>query len=121
MGVRLHTFVLVRELRADELESTELDGYLTAARRYASEHGPSRRAVLQSGLAAIAAVVTINASDEALAWARRPHGHRFGAVAYPVLVDLARNEVVHPGRMIVGGIFSPFLRRLVADVLTPPQ
>ena len=72
---------------------------------------------LQSGTAAVAVAVVSGGAGEGAAWASRPHGRRFAAIAYPVAVDLGARSVVEPTRMVLGGIFVPFLRGVVSDVV----
>ena len=59
-------------------------------------------------------------SPEARDFASRPHGRKFAAIAYPVAVGTASGEIVQPGRMIIGGVFSSFLHSVVKDVLESP-
>ena len=45
---------------------------------------------------------------------------KFAAIAYPVAVGTASGEIVQPGRMIIGSVFSSFLHSVVKDVLESP-
>ncbi len=118
-GSRLHTAVLVTRFE-DGAGRDMLDAFLAAAVTWAVEHRGGGSLGLQSGVAAVAAVVMPDLSPQARAWATEPHGRRFAAVAYPVAVGLGRGEVVQPKRMLIGAIFTPFLRGLVGDVLGAP-
>lgn len=117
-AVRLHTSVIVRPFTAAEATMETLDRYLTECRQWAIEHRRGSRLLgLQSATAAVAVAVVDGGAGEGGAWASRAHGRRFAAIAYPVAVDLDARSVVEPQRMVVGGIFVPFLRAVVADVV----
>jgi len=113
---RLHTSVLVAQLHGPE----PLDGFLEGATRWAIEHRSGGSLGVQSGVAAIAAIAMGSLGPQARAWAATPHGRRFAAIAYPVAIGAATGEIVQPRRMIIGGIFPPFLHDLVHEVLEAP-
>lgn len=121
-AVRLHTAVLVATFTPEEATRATLDEFLAAASRWAvANRRGSRLLGLQSGAAAIAvAVLPRGAGADAVEWASRSHGQRFASVAYPVTVDLRGGVVVQPKRMVVGGIFTGFLRGVVGDVVAAP-
>jgi hypothetical protein len=119
-AVRLHTSVIVGSFGAADARRDLLDGYLDAASRWAVQHNRGRVHGLQSGTAALAVAVVSGEFGEARAWASTPHGRRFAELAYPVAVDHTGAIVVQPQRMIVGGIFIPFLRDIVHDTIEDP-
>lgn len=119
-AVRLHTSVIVGAFSADEARRDLLDRYLAAANGWAVQHGRGRVHGLQSGTAAVAVAVVTGDAGEARAWAADPHGRRFAELTYPVAVDLTAAAVAQPGRMLVGGIFVPFLRGIVHDAIEAP-
>ena len=118
-AVRLHTSVIVASFTAEEARVDNLDEFLKASSRWAvANRRGSRMFGLQSGAAAIAVAVLPDGADAAVVeWAARSHGQRFAAVAYPVAVDLSTGVVVQPRRMVVGGIFTGYLRAIVAEVV----
>ncbi len=119
-ATRLHTAVLVTRLFPDEIGPEPLEAFLKAATDWAVEHRSGGSLGIQSGVAAIAAVAMSELSPEARDFASRPHGRKFAAIAYPVAVGTASGEIVQPGRMIIGGVFSSFLHSVVKDVLESP-
>jgi hypothetical protein len=120
-AVRLHTAVIVATFDAEEARRPDLDRFLEAASQWAVEHRRGSRSLgLQSGTAAVAVAVLPGGSGDGPDWAAKPHGRRFAALAYPVAVDLMEGRVVEPGRMVIGGMFSGFLRGVVRDVLRAP-
>jgi hypothetical protein len=120
-AVRLHTSVIVRRFTATEATLATLDRYLDECSHWAVANRRGSRALgLQSGTAAVAVAVIEGGGGEGPGWASHPHGRRFAALAYPVAVDLGAGTVVEPKRMVFGGIFVPFLRGVVADVMRAP-
>ena len=120
-AVRLHTSVLVASFPAGGGLATPLDAYLEAASGWAVAHRRGSRSLgFQSATAAVAVAVFPDGAGEAAAWAQRSHGQHFAALAYPVAVDLRAGTVTQPGRMIVGGVFSGFLRQVVRDAVEAP-
>ena len=118
---RLHTSVLVASFPAGEGRAAPLDAFLEAASRWAvANRRGSRFLGFQSGTAAVAVAVFPDGAGEAAAWAQRSHGQHYAALAYPVAVDLRSGRVTQPGRMIVGGVFARFLRRVVRDTVEAP-
>jgi hypothetical protein len=119
-AVRLHTAVVAAPFDPAEAHPELLDRFLAEASRWAVEHRRSGRLGIQTGTAAVAVAVLPSMSEEVRAWASKPHGRHFAAIAYPVAVDASSGSVVNPQRMVVGGIFSSFLRNLVRDVVSVP-
>ena len=116
-AARLHTTVTVAAFGAD-VGLPALESYLDASSR-ATRTGRIPRG-LQTGTAAVAVAVLPSVSGTARGWADRAHGHRFAAVAYPVVVGLSPAEVVEPRRMRIGWVFRGFLREIVVDVVRTP-
>ena len=104
----------------DETGPEPLEDFLKAATAWAVEHRSGGSLGIQSGVAAIAAVAMAELSPEARAYGSRPHGRKFAAIAYPVAVGTTTGEVVQARRMVIGGVFSSFLREVVKDVLESP-
>jgi hypothetical protein len=118
MAVRLHTSVIVASFSGAEARRDVLDEFLDAASRWAVQNRAGRGLLgLQSGTAAVAVAVIRDGAGDALSWASESHGQRFAALAYPVAVDLSAATIVQPRRMVVGRVFTPFLRGIVRDVL----
>lgn len=100
--------------------STEgLDRFLTTAREYAVAHRQRRPLGLQTGVAVIAVAVGSGLGGDASEWASRPHGSKLAVVAYPVSFDLRTGTTTRPDRMVLGGIYLPYLRHFVDTVVTP--
>jgi hypothetical protein len=118
MAARLHTFVLAARFPAPE-DAGVLDRYLDLACRYAVDHKGGLPRGLQAGTAAVAVAVVDRGSEVTTSWADHPHGRRFAAMAYPVVVELDTGRVVHPGRMLLGAVFSGHLQRVADDVVGP--
>jgi hypothetical protein len=121
-AVKLYTSVVVAEFPT-QVGADELDIFLGAATRWAIENGANARSPWsirpQSGVAVIAAAVVPTLVPAPREWAVA-HGSRFAVVTYPVVVDLAGGMVIQPKRVVVGRVFAPFLRELVASVLQAP-
>ena len=118
LATRLHTWVMATSFPAGATAAT-LDEFLTWAVRHASTNKGGLPAGLQTG-SAVVAVAVVPRADEALTmWAQTPHGSKFGAVAYPVLVDVASGVVAQPARMKAGAVYLPHLRRVVDALVRP--
>jgi hypothetical protein len=119
-AVRLLTFVVVSAFDSEAATPDFLSQFLDDARQYAEKNYSGWPPLgIQGAVAAVTVAVVPAASEEARAWAVSPHGRRFAAVPYPVLVDLSRADVVHPRRMLLGGIFAGYLREIVEDNIGP--
>jgi hypothetical protein len=117
MATKLHTFVMVADFGADASPDV-LDRYLTEAVQYSiSAKGGAPRG-LQTGTCAMTVAVTESAGG-AGGWAVKPHGRRFAAMAFPVLVDVTAGSVSHPQRMAIGAIYVPYLKKLVQEHIVP--
>ena len=96
-----------------------LDHYLAAACQDAIDRKGALRG-LQTGVAAITAAIVDSATPEQVAWAATPHGRRFAAITFPVLVDAGTRRVVRPERMVLGGIYTGYLQELVRTHIEAP-
>ncbi|HEX4518611.1 MAG TPA: hypothetical protein VH063_03415 [Gaiellaceae bacterium] len=119
MATRLHTFVVVAAFDPVPEDAAPLDRFLELAVKHAAANKGGMPAGFQTGTAAIAVALVDGASTAAREWALRPHGRKFGHIAYPVLADMETGEVVHPPRMIVGGIYNAHLKGIAERVVKP--
>jgi hypothetical protein len=111
MATRLNTFIYVASFTAGTTTQV-LDDYLKAACQDAINQKGANRG-LQSGVAAVTVAIVDSATPEQAAWAAKPHGRRFAAITFPVLVDAATHKTVFPERMVLGGIYAGYLKDLV--------
>ena len=116
MATRLHTFVMVADFTADATPDV-LDRFLSDAVQYAITAKGGMPRGLQTGTCAVAVAVT--GAGEAGDWAVRPHGRRFAAMSFPVLVDVGAKRVTHPPRMAMGAVYVPYLKQLVQEHVVP--
>ena len=75
----------------------------------------------QSGVAAVTVVAIDGVAPEVEMWATKPHGRRFAALTFPVLAEVAAAKVVRPERMLLGGIYTGFLKDLVRQYVETPM
>ncbi|HET8620077.1 MAG TPA: hypothetical protein VFM27_14015 [Acidimicrobiales bacterium] len=119
MATRLHTFLVASAFPPGTATADQLDRFLHLALDHAVANKSGLPRGLQTGVAVVAVAVTTGAGPEAAAWASSVHGRRWAAIPFPVLVDGASGQVVHPKRMVIGGIYASHLRRVVTDVVAP--
>lgn len=117
MGTRLHTFVVVADFTADATPDV-LDRFLSDSVQYAITAKGGMPRGLQTGTCAVTVAVT-GSAGEAGDWAVKPHGRRFAAMSFPVLVDVATKQVSHPPRMAIGAVYVPYLKELVREHVVP--
>ena len=117
-GVRLDTAVVVSSFEPGECSKAALEAFSNAASRYAIDHRMSGKTGPQRGTGVIPVVVTSDAPAPAVAWASKPGPRRFAVINHPVVVDVAARQIVQPGRVIVGGMFTPYLRGIVQSVFS---
>jgi hypothetical protein len=111
MATKLNVFIYV----ASFLPGTSaafLDQFLAAAIQNAINRKGALRG-FQTGVAAITVVVVDSATPEQVAWASQPHGRRFAAITFPVLVDASSRRTVYPQRMVLGGKYLGYLQDAV--------
>jgi len=96
-----------------------LDQYLAAACQDAIDRKGAMRG-MQTGVAAITVAILDSATPEQVAWASTPHGRRFAALTFPVMVDASTRRVVRPERMVLGGIYTGYLKELVSTHIEGP-
>lgn len=118
MATRLHTFLIAAAFGAGEATPEHMDDFLEAARDYAKAT-KGGTPLGQTRTAAVAVVVTDGTRAERDEWALQTHGTEINALAYPVLVDIARGTVSHPKRLILGGAYSSHLRNVVQAHVYP--
>jgi hypothetical protein len=112
-ATRLHTFLVVAQFPPGTATRPALDAFLGAATDYAIANKSGLPRGLQTGTAIVAAAVTAQPPPEAIAWASAVHGRKFAAIPFPALVDAATRQVVRPQRMVIGGVYGPYLRQMV--------
>jgi len=112
MATQLHTFLVAAPF-PEALSREQLDGFLSAATRYAKANKGGLPLGLQTGVAAIVVAVMEGASPEAVQWASNVHGRQFSTIPWPSLVDTRVPTVVQPQRMVIGGIYKSYLQQMV--------
>jgi hypothetical protein len=115
MATKLHTFLVASVVPP----GTDLDVFLRAATDHAIANKGGLPRGLQTGSAIVAVAITSGATESDLAWGSTPHGRQFAAISFPVLVDAANGTVVHPQRMVIGAIYTGYLKGIVAEHVTP--
>jgi hypothetical protein len=118
MATKLHTFVLAAVFEGATARPDKLDRFLEESSDYARTMKGGLPRGLQTGTAAVVVAVAESAG-EAGDWAVKPHGRKFAALTYPVLVDVARRTVTSPARMVIGAVYVPWFRQVVADHVAP--
>ena len=118
MATLLHTFIYAAWFHPGTPVEA-LDQYLAAACQHAIDKKGALRG-MQIGVAAITIALVDNATPEQVGWASRPHGRRFAAIAFPVLVDATARRTVRPERMVLGGIYTGYLQELVTTYVQKP-
>ena len=112
-ATRLHTFLVAGVFPPGMATPDQLDGFMRAAMEYGKANKGGLPVGLQSGVAAISVAVTEHADPSAHQWAATPHGRQFGVLSFPVLLDAATGEVTRPPRMLIGGVYSSYLKGIV--------
>lgn len=118
MATLLHTFIYAAWFHPGTPVET-LDQYLAAACQYAIDKKGALRG-MQVGVAAVTVAIVDNATAEQVEWAAHPHGRRFAAIAFPVLVDATARRVIRPERMVLGAIYTGYLQELVRTYVETP-
>lgn len=127
IAATLNSFLYVAAFQPGSAASGGLDSYLAAACEDAI-HRPGANWGFQPAVAPITVAVIDRAASEDEAWAMRPHGrqflgrgsHPFAAITFPVLADPAGGKVVRPEHMIIGGIYTGYLKGLVRQYVEAP-
>ena len=119
MATKLHWFIYATVM-APGTPADALDRYLDGACQDAINRKGGMRGA-QSGVAAVAVVAIDGVAPEVEQWAVRPHGRRFAALTFPVLAEVAAAKVVRPERMMLGGIYTGFLKDLVKQYVETPM
>jgi len=119
MATKLHTFLVAAPFPAG-VTAAELDTFMGAALQHASSNKGGLPRGFQTGVAAIVVAVTQRPSPEAVAWATKVHGRNFAAFPWPVLVDIESHTAVQPNRMVIGGLYSSYLKGLGRSLAIEP-
>ncbi|HEX6239169.1 MAG TPA: hypothetical protein VFZ68_18365 [Acidimicrobiales bacterium] len=117
-ATKLYTFLVAGTFPPGTATPDQLDGFMRAAVQYGKANKSGLPVGLQTGLAAIPVAVTEHADSSAHVWAATPHGRKFGVLTFPVLLDAATGEVTHPPRLVMGGVYSGYLKEMVAKHVT---
>lgn len=118
LATRLHTFVLAAVFEGATARPDKLDRFMEESSEYARTMKGGLPRGLQTGTVAVTVAVAESAK-EAGDWAVNPHGRKFAALTFPVLVDVAGRSVACPKRMVIGAVYVPYLRQVVADHVAP--
>ena len=118
MATQLNTFIYAASFLPGTT-SAFLDQYMATACQDAINRKGAMRG-FQVGVAAVAVAAVDQATPELSAWAATPHGRRFAALTFPVLVDASPRQVVYPQRMALGGIYTGYLKDLVRTYVEAP-
>ena len=119
LATKLYLFVIARPFSSAEATTEQLDQFLTSARQYAISHKTGLPLGFQTGVAVIAVAVVDELGQDAADWASKAHGSRFGAIAYPVSVELREGRGRRPDSMALGAIYVPYLRSIVDSIIAP--
>ncbi|MGH3504256.1 MAG: hypothetical protein ACRDQA_25665 [Nocardioidaceae bacterium] len=115
IGTRLHTFIFASIFESAQTTPATLDAYMRAATDYAIANKGDLPRGLQTGTASVIVAVVDVPVPKLTEWARKPHGRRFAAIAYPSLVTTSLRTVEQPKRMRFGGVYTPYLRELLDE------
>ena len=114
----MHLFVVVFTV---ERLSGERSCLTRAAQDDAIKHKGGLPRGLQTGTATIVFFLTEQPDDDAVRWVDRSPIHRYAALRFPVLVDVADNEVVYwDGRWFRGQLFRDRILALVRSAVLKP-
>jgi hypothetical protein len=127
IAATLNSFLYVAAFQPGSAASGGLDSYLAAACEDAI-HRPGASWGFQPAVAPITVAVIDRATPQDQAWAASPHGRQllpwrrgpFAAITFPVLADPAGGKVVRPEHMIIGGIYTGYLKGLVRQYVEAP-
>jgi hypothetical protein len=115
LATRLNLFTVVRPVPVVTPEG--LKQYAQEVLDYATSQKGRFRG-LQNGVAAIPVQISEKVHPEAITVAQTKLIRRFSAFAWPTVVDLSTGQVYgHQGRVALGGIYAPWMRRRLAVAL----
>lgn len=114
----LHTFLIASIFPPGSAAPERLDAFLVAASQYARSNKGGLPLGMQTGVAVLVVAVTEHAQQGAHQWASAPHGRQFATLPFPVMVDAANQQVTRPERMLLGGVYSKYLKSLVDHHVT---
>lgn len=118
LASRLHIFVFLARIDVTEETVSRLDVFMNIANDYAIRTKGSLRG-MQKGICLIPIAVVEGPPQAAIDWARKPHGRRFAAITWPVLIDSTKGEVHSPEKMLIGALFVGYLRTLTREIIAP--
>jgi len=119
-ATKLHTFLVASVFPTGTATPDRLDRFLDAAATFAKANKGGLPVGLQTGLAILPVAVTGQPGPEADAWASKPHRRRVGTVPFPVLVDATSGQVTRPNHMVIAGVYSRYLKRMVDQHVATP-
>jgi hypothetical protein len=120
MATKLHTFLIASMFPPGTATPDRLDSFLTTAAEYAKANKGGLPVGLQTGVAVLVVALTEQADPAAREWANASHGRKFAVLPFPVLAETATGQVTRPQRMVLGGIYSKYLKSLVDHHITAP-
>jgi hypothetical protein len=118
MATKVHTLVVVSS--APVATGAGLAQFAKSSLEWAKALKGQLRGA-QVGVAVICAVVTDQADQSAVQYARNELVRGYAAFAWPVLVDLGSGQCVsHQGRPALGAIYTGWMRGQIATLLPSP-
>jgi hypothetical protein len=115
---KINLFTVVTETQVAEASTVE------GCTKQALDYGVAQKGRfrgLQNGVAVISILVANSADPDAIAFAQSNLTRRFGAFAWPVLVDLSTGtHYQHEGRVLIGGLFANWMRQQIDNVVPGP-
>jgi hypothetical protein len=115
LATRLHLFTIA--LSAPRVTPEGLKQFCEEALDFANSQKGRFRG-LQNGIAVIPVQIASQINPEAITFAQTTLIRRFSAFAWPAVVDLSTGRVhSHQGRVLLGGIYGPWMRQQTAVAL----
>ena len=115
---KLHLFTVVAEVPV--ATSVDLDRHTDAALKYAVDQKGRFRG-LQNGVAAIPVLLAPVVEPNAVEFAQKRLIRKWGAFAWPALVDLISEKIYsHVGSVAIGGIYAGWMRQQIRVALPEP-
>ncbi len=118
-ATRLHTFVLVFHIT--ELTTDTAEAFTAQAQSYAITHKGGLPRGLQTGTAAIPVLLAGRLQRGISDWVERRPKHRFGALRFPVVIDLERQSATYfAGKWGGGYIYREHVLSIVRKDIVQP-
>ncbi len=115
MATKLHLFTVLT--RVPVADASTLQRFANDSLDYAAATKGALRG-FQTGVATIAVLVGDHVSPDGAEFARKELVRRFSAFTWPAAVDLSTGATYsHEGRVLVGGIYSGWMREQTAIAL----